>query len=96
MPENQNKEFMELAQEFIVLAIPDDTVELVINAKIYVGHELREVTRKMDFPEVRAAIREAQNGYIPSDALFSLVPTGRDKITDLVEKYMRNVDEYDL
>ena len=82
-----------LDQEFIVLAIPDDTVEVDITAKIYINHELHEVTTHMDFPEVRAAIREAQQGYIPSDALFCLAPAPKEKMKKLLDKY--TVDEDD-
>ena len=86
-------ETVELDQEFIVLAIPDDTVELTITAKIYIDHELREVESHMNFPDVRAAIREAQDGYIPSDALFSLAPVGEDKMKKLLEKYMQTEED---
>lgn len=84
---------VELDQEFIVLAIPDDTVELTITAKIYIDHELHEVESHMDFSDVRAAIREAQDGYIPADALFSLAPVGEDKMKKLLEKYMQTEED---
>lgn len=86
--ELSDKDYMTLDEEFIALAIPDDTVEIDITAKIYFNHELHEVTKHMDFPEVRAAIREAKKGYIPSNALFCLRKTGRDKIEDLLDRYM--------
>ena len=84
---------MQLDQEFIVIAIPDDTVGLTINAKIYIDGELHEVTRDMDFPEVRAAIREARAGYIPSDGLFTLCKTGDEKIKDLLNRYINDEEE---
>lgn len=91
-PEISDEKYMNLSEEFIVLIIPDDTVELDIDAKIYVDHELHEVTKHMDFPEVRAAIREARSGYIPSDALFSLRKTGQDKIEELLQRYIEQED----
>ena len=91
--ELQNNEFMELDEEFIVLAIPDDTVEIDITAKVYVNHELQTVTKHMDFPEVRAAIREARSGYIPGDALFMLAPTSQEKMKNLLEKYLPEGNE---
>ena len=91
-PEN-GKEYIDLDQEFIVLAIPDDTVELDINAKVYINHELVNVMRHMDFQEVREAIREARDGYIPSDALFVLAPTRKEKLENLVARYCCESDE---
>lgn len=86
---------VDLPQEFVVIAIPDDTLELEIAAKIYIDGELHEVTRHMDFPEVRSAIREARDGYIPSDALFTLTPTNAERITQLVERYRSGLEDDD-
>lgn len=84
---------VDLDQEFIVISIPDDTLELTIKAKIYINGELHDVTRHMDFPEVRAAIREARDGYTPSDALFTLCETGDEKIADLLHRYINHIEE---
>ena len=91
--ELDDERYMRLSEDFIVLAIPDDTVEVDITAKIYVDHELHEVTKHMDFPEVRAAIREARQGYIPSEALFSLRKTGQEKIKELLDRYIHDTEE---
>lgn len=91
-PETDRK-LLDLEQEFIVLVIPADTVEVDITAKIYTDGEVMKVGRHMDFPEVRDAIEEAKGGYIPKDALFSLVKTGRDKIDDLLSRYIDSVDD---
>jgi hypothetical protein len=40
----------------------------------------------MDFAEVRAAVKEADEGYIPGDALFSLTPLGEEYGKRLVEE----------
>ena len=90
---NEENEIMEqdeidLPQSFIVLMIPDDTVEVDITAKIYQEHRLREVTRHMDFDEVRAAIRDAEQNYIPSDTLFTIAPTPEERVRELLERYL--------
>ena len=84
---------LNLDQEFIVLAIPDDTVELDITATVYIDHELHKVSRHMDFADIRDAIREALNGYTPSDAVFTLAPTREEKLRELLERYARLEDE---
>ena len=78
---------IDLDQSFIVLAIPDDTVELEINAKIYIDGELHDVFRHMDFSEIRAAIRDGEQNYIPDDALFTLAPTRREKLKRLLDRH---------
>ena len=88
-----DSELVELDQEFIVLAIPDTAVELDIVAKVHINHELRTVVGHMDFTDIRAAIREAQDGYIPKDALFSLAPVGEEKMKDLVQRYLGETEE---
>ena len=69
-------ETVELQQEYAVLSIPASTLELTVTAKIYINGELHSVSSKLDFEEVRDAIKEAKEGYIPSDAIFSLTPLG--------------------
>lgn len=88
-----DEKLIELDQEFIVLAIPNTAVELDIVAKVYIDHELQAVAGHMDFPDIRAAIREAQDGYIPNDALFSLAPVGEEKMKDLLRRYMDGGEE---
>lgn len=86
MDEEEKNEQIDLDESFIVLAIPDDTVEIDITAKIYFGSEIREVTKHMDFPEVRAAIRDGMKNYMPDDALFTFAPTGREKLEALLKQ----------
>ena len=88
-----DKETLDLDQEFIVLSIPSSTMELDITAKIYIGHEIAKVGRHMDFQEIRDAIKEAQDGYIPGDALFVLAPTGREKLEKLLDRYSAEDDK---
>ena len=90
---NQGPETVELDQAFIVLMVPEDTVELDITARIYQDHKLTEVTRHMDFPEVRDAIRDGERNYLPEDAMFVLAPTRREKMAALLEKYAADEDE---
>ena len=81
-----NKEIIELENEFIVLAVPKNTVEVTISAKIYHNGELQDVHRTMDFQEVREACKEAEQGYIPSDAVFTLTPLGKKYVEELIQK----------
>lgn len=83
---------IELEQEFIVLAIPASSVQVEITATIFEDGELHKCCRVMDMQEVRDAIQEAKNGYIPSDAVFTLTDVGREYLEKLKERY-RGEDE---
>ena len=83
-------EQVELKQEYAVLSIPASTLELTVTAKIYVNGELHSVSTKLDFEEVRDAIKEAKEGYIPSDATFSLTPLGEEIAAKLQSRYSRD------
>lgn len=87
------EEIIELEDEFIVLAIPKDTVEVTISAKVYHDGELLEVRRTMMPHEVREAFKEAETGYIPSDAVFSLTPLGEKYADELIRNQRKLFEE---
>ena len=88
---NKNKDnIIELPQEFIVLSIPSSACEVNITAKIYNNGELIKVSSTLGFDEIREAIKEARDGYIPSDAVFSITPLGEKALRELKERYRGN------
>ena len=87
------EEIIELEDEFIVLGIPKDTVEVTISAKVYHDGELLEVRRTMMPHEVREAFKEAETGYIPSDAVFSLTPLGEKYADELIRNQRKLFEE---
>lgn len=87
------QEVIELENGFIVLAIPKNTVEVTISAKVYHNGELQDVYRTMDFQEVREAFKEAEQGYIPSDAVFTLTPLGEKYAQELIQKQRSQFQE---
>jgi hypothetical protein len=91
---NKIKKEVELSEEFIVLAIPASTVEVTISAKVWHDGAVVEVKRTMPFDEVRDAIKEAKEGYIPSDALFVLNPDiSKSKLEQLVQSYLDRAED---
>lgn len=74
---------IELKEKYIVLSIPEDSVGVTITAKVLIGEKITEVSRNMDFAEVRAAFKEAEEGYVPPDALFTLTDKGRAYLEEL-------------
>lgn len=91
MTENKS---VELSESFIVLAIPSSTVEVTISAKVWNGDKVVEVQKTMPFSEVREAIKEAEEGYIPSDALFVLnTDASKSEIEKLVQSYLDRAED---
>lgn len=84
---------LNLDSEFIVLAIPASTVEVTISAKIWKDGEIIDVQKVMPFEEVRAAIKEAQDGYMPSDMIFTLADTQAEKLEKLLKEYAARAGE---
>ena len=71
-------EEVELEQVFAVVYIPTSTCELTLNAKVFLDGGLHTVQTVLDFDKVRDAIHEAELGYIPDDAVFTLTEKGKE------------------
>ena len=77
------EQMIEFAEEYIVLTLPVNTVEVTIQAKVMYKGKLCKAEKTLDAKAVRAAFNEAENGYIPSDAMFTLTDKGRQLVEDL-------------
>ena len=76
---------IELFEEYAVIALPEDAVEVEIKAKLYKDGEIVEVGKTMNMQELRMAFQEAKDWYIPSDAVFSLTDKGRAMLDGRVD-----------
>ena len=72
-----------LEQNYIVLSLPAETVEVEITAKVYHDRELINVKKTLSIQEVRDAFKEAEEGYIPSDATFHVNENGLKYLEEL-------------
>ena len=68
---------IELEQQYAVVSIPKNTVTFTICANIYIDGKIQEVRSYYDMGEVKQAVKEAEDGYIPSDAVFTLTEKGK-------------------
>ena len=82
----QEEEVIELREEFMVLAVPTEAVEITINARIYHDGELTDVVKTMELSDIREAFQDAQRNYMPEDAVFSLTPLGEAALERLRSK----------
>ena len=80
------REVLELPSSYAVVSIPDDTVELTIRASILRDGGIQVVERRLSTKEVWDAFREAENGYIPEDAVFEITDKGRRWLEEHAEE----------
>ena len=80
----QNKpETVELPTTNAVVEIPEDTIELEINATVLIDGKLTKVQRVMKNKEIQNALHEAAEGYIPTNAVIELTDEGRKYLEEL-------------
>lgn len=92
--ESLDKLLLELDEDFIMIAVPANTVELELSAKVWHNGKIITVARTLPFEEVKDAFKEANEGYIPSHAIFVLNPdASKSKVEQLVQKYIDRAEE---
>lgn len=75
-PEN-GPERVELASEYAVIELPRDAVWVNMTIKVMQNGEITEVSGQMGVDDIRKAFREAEDNYLPDDAVFTLTEKGR-------------------
>lgn len=90
----EEAKLLELDEDFIAIAIPANTVELELSAKVWHDGEVVTVARTLPFEEVKEAFKEANKGYIPSNTVFVLNPdASKSKVEQLIQKYINRAEE---
>lgn len=79
----KNNEKIYLEENYIVLSLPTETVEIEIIAKVYHDGELINVKKTLSIQEVRDGFKEAEEGYIPLDAEFQVTEKGLEYLEEL-------------
>ena len=59
-----------------MIEIPENTVALVLNAKVFHNGELIDVERVFSLAEIREMFRKADDGYIDDDDRFMITDKG--------------------
>ena len=90
----EETKLVELDEDFIAIAIPANTVELELSAKVWHDGKVVTISRTLPFEEVKEAFKEANEGYIPSNAVFVLNPdASKTKVEQLIQKYINRAEE---
>lgn len=84
---------VELMEKYMVLAAPENSLEVTISAKVWHNGQVIEVHKTMDLEEIRAAFKDADNNYIPEDAVFTLTPLGKAQLEKLRSEQLAKFEE---
>jgi len=76
VPEEDLKE-VEIMEHRAMLCLPENAVEVEINAKVFENGELMNVSKKLSMQDLREAFRKADDGYIDDDDVFVLTEKGK-------------------
>lgn len=76
-------EGLELMSDYAVVMLPRDAVWLEMTIKVAQDGEIIKVGQKMDFDSIRKAFKDAEDNYLPPDAMFSLTEKGRAELEEL-------------
>ena len=85
MAEPKKGEEITLESQYAVVQFPVNAVEVTISAKVYMNGEIRTVEQVLSMQDVKAAVQEAEDNYIPPDAVFTLTPEGERYAKTLLE-----------
>ena len=79
----KKREMIELDEKYAVVCIPADTIELRLTARILLQGKVKEVSKDLTMHDVRKAMREAEDWYIPEDEKHTFTEAGKQLIEDL-------------
>lgn len=71
-------EMVELMDVPAVISLPENCVEATIYCSVYLDGKIQKVQKTLSMQEVQEAIRDAEENYIPEDAVFTLTDKGRE------------------
>lgn len=71
-------ETIELSEDFIVLTLPSDSVEVKMEVKVYFDGGIKTVVKTLGMKDLREAFREAEMWYTPPDIPITLTDKGKE------------------
>lgn len=71
------KEEIVVDESRAMIYIPDNSVEAELSFKIFVGGEIKSVSKKMNMKELQDAITDAEKNYIGEDDTFVITEEGK-------------------
>ena len=74
--EHEAGEEIELEQHRVMIYIPENTIDMTVQCRVYLDGDVQEVSRTLTMAEVREAMRKADEGYIDDEDTFHLTDKG--------------------
>ena len=73
----KKQEIIELMNHRAMVELPENAVEVTLNAKVYHEGKLIKVGKTMDMNEIRTAFQKADDGYIDAEDMFVATEKGK-------------------
>lgn len=85
---DEDKEIVELDNQWAIVEIPANCVELTLQCKVFLDGKIQTVMRTMDLKDIREAFDEykaaEECGYSPPNAIFTLTEEGKKYAEELM------------
>ena len=88
MSENEC-EVMELTEKRAMIYLPENSVDVTINCKIYENGKLVDVSKQLKFSEIQSAFMDAEYNYMEDTDKFVITEKGKEWLEQLYK------DDYD-
>lgn len=88
LEEMAEEKFVELQEHRAMVHLPENAVEVTIQAKVFHNDGILSVKKEMKMEDIREAFRKADDGYIDDDDMFVITEKGREF---LAEKNNNNI-----
>lgn len=75
--EESKQETVELINHRAMVELPENAVEITVNAKVFHDGGLINVSKKLDMNEIRTAFQKADDGYIDDEDTFEITEKGK-------------------
>ena len=80
------KKYIEVNVHRAMIELPENAVEITVNAKVFTDGKLLEVSNVYDMAAVREMFRKADDGYIDDDDVFTITDKGREYLEGLKKR----------
>ena len=88
MQNEQDEEIVELDNQYAIVELPENCVEVTFQCKVYLDGILQTVMRTMSMKDIQEAFDEykaaEEMGYIPPNAIFTLTEEGKRYAEELM------------
>ncbi len=72
----EEKEYIELQEHRAMIHLPENAVEVTMEAKVFENGELQTVSKTYNMSQIREMFRKADDGYIDDDDRFTITEKG--------------------